>query len=79
MSQEKVDYRKEQKKNRKKILRKQRREHIALITGGILVAAVLLGWVGYSAYNNYEQKKAENPTYYAIDIGALTGYLSQVE
>ena len=34
MSQEKVDLRKEQKHNRKKILKKQKMEHILLSVGG---------------------------------------------
>lgn len=79
MSQEKVDYRKEQKRNRKKILKKKRIEHIALATGGILVTAVLVVWIGISIHTRYEENKAANPTYYSIDASDLTEYLASLQ
>ena len=58
MSQEKVDLRKEQKHNRKKILKKQKMEHILLAVGGIVVAVAIVVWAGFSAHTKYEEKKS---------------------
>ena len=57
MSQAKVDRYKEEKANRKKIMR---REKIAnklrkCVVG--LVAIALVFWIGYSAYNMYESSR----------------------
>ena len=79
MSQEKVDSRKEQKHNRKKILKKQKMEHILLAVGGIVVAVAIVVWAGFSAHTKYEEKKAETPTYYSVDTSDLTEYLSSLQ
>lgn len=79
MSQEKVDLRREQKHNRKKILKKQKMEHILLAVGGIVVAVAIVVWAGFSAHTKYEEKKAENPTYYSVDTSDLTEYLSSLQ
>ena len=75
MSQEKVDLRKEQKHNRKKILKKQKMEHILLAVGGIVVAVAIVVWAGFSAHTKYEEKKA----YYSVDTSDLTEYLSSLQ
>lgn len=79
MSQAKVDYNKQQKANRKKIVKKQKMQRAFGIAAGVLVAAVLVGWIGFSVYKNYEKKQAENPTQIALDSSALTDYLSNIE
>jgi hypothetical protein len=48
MSQAKVDRYKEEKKNRKKIMAKEKRMRIAGYVAGCLVAAGIIGWAGYS-------------------------------
>ncbi len=70
MSQAKVDRYKEEKANRKKIMR---REKIAnklrkCVVG--LVAIALVFWIGYSAYNMYESSrpvKEAKVNYQSID------------
>ena len=54
MSQAKVDRYKEEKKNRKKIMAKEKRMRIAGYVAGCLVAAGIIGWAGYSGYSAYE-------------------------
>ena len=75
MSQEKVDLRKEQKHNRKKILKKQKMEHILLSVGGVAIVI----WAGFSAHTKYNEKKAETPTYYSVDTSDLTEYLASLQ
>ena len=48
MSQEKVDRYKEQKANRKEIIKKEKQEKAVRRGIGILVAAVCVVWLGYS-------------------------------
>ena len=54
MSQAKVDRYKEEKKNRKKIMAKEKRMRIAGYVAGCLVAVGIIGWAGYSGYSAYE-------------------------
>ena len=51
MSQEKVDRYKQEKANRKQLMRKQRM--MGIIRKGVLTIAALalVGWLGYSAYD----------------------------
>lgn len=74
MSQEKVDRNKELKRNRKQILKKQRRQRI--ITGflGIAVAVGLVGWICFSIYDKYEEQRTSTAT--EVDLSAITNYLS---
>ena len=51
MSQAKVDRYKEEKKNRKKIMAKEKRMRIAGYIVGCLVAVGIIGWAGYSGYS----------------------------
>ena len=74
MSQEKVDRYKEQKKNRKAILAKKKRN--AFLTKCGLVVVLLAAWLGYSAVDSY-YAKANSETVYA-DVTALDEYTSTV-
>ena len=66
MSQAKVDRYKEEKKNRKKIMAKEKRMRIAGYVAGCLVAAGIIGWAGYSGYSAYEASKPME-TIYALN------------
>ena len=70
MSQAKVDRYKEEKANRKKIMRKEKIANRLRKCVVAIVAAVLVVWIGYSAYNMYESsrpvKKAE-VNYQSVD------------
>ena len=70
MSQTKVDNYKEEKANRKKIMRKEKIANRLRKCAVAVVAAALVVWIGYSAYNMYESsrpvKKAE-VNYQSVD------------
>ena len=79
MSQAKVDRNKELKRNRKKIVKRERRmRHLyTALTAVVCLAAA--GWIGYSGYTLYTEKQAEAEenaeiVKTPIDISALTGF-----
>lgn len=74
MSQEKVDRYKEQKKNKKAIQAKKKRNALIIkICGGVLVLALGF-WVGYSAVDSYKAKVNNKPV--TADITALDDYMN---
>ena len=74
MSQEKIDRLKEEKANRKKNMAKQRRMNV--LRKAVLAAAglVLVGWLGYSAYDTYVADKNREVT--VVDYNAINEYLN---
>ena len=74
MSQEKVDRYKEQKRNRKAIQAKKKREAFFTKLCAGLIAIALVVWLGYSAVDSY-YAKANSETVYA-DVTALDEYTS---
>ena len=83
MSQAKVDRYKEEKKNRAKIMAKQKRDAmIAKVCGGV-IAAVLVVWAGFSVYDTLRTKPAEDTTAataqtYTVDTASLDDYLNSL-
>ncbi len=69
MSQEKVDRYKKEKANRKQILRRQKIMNYVRTGIVCVVAVVLVGWIGFSAYNTYEDNREAESV--AIDYTAL--------
>ena len=85
MSQAKVDRYKEEKKNRAKIMAKEKREWMMVKLGGGLLAVVLVGWIGASVYYNATNKpetatetQVEKPVY-TVNTTALDDYLGGLE
>ena len=76
MSQEKVDRYKEEKANRKQIMRKQKRMHIVRNAVMGLVVLTLVGWLGYSAYGLYEEKQPREVA--EVDYTAVNAYLQSL-
>ena len=72
MSQAKVDRYKEEKKNRKKIMAKEKRMRIAGYVAGCLVAAGIIG----SGYSAYEANKPMETIYANLD--SVTDYMSSL-
>ena len=74
MSQEKVDRYKQEKANRKKIMRRQKA--MSIVRKGVLVLAALalVAWLGYSAYDMYESGKER--TVAEVNYDAVTDYLN---
>ena len=77
MSQAKVDRYKEDKKNRKEIMAKEKRQRtLGALAGGIL-AVVLVGWIGVSGYNMYQANKPLETVY--VDMTELDNYMTNLD
>lgn len=74
MSQEKVDRYKEQKKNKKAIQAKKKRNAMIVKTCGGLIVLALVVWLGYSAADSYQKKQNSQPV--TADITALDDYMN---
>ena len=74
MSQAKVDKYKEQKKNRDKIMKREKRERILAEVIVCVVVVALIGWAGYSFYQNHKPTVVNT---YTVDGTALTDYMSE--
>lgn len=74
MSQQKVDRYKQEKANRKQIMRRQRIMSIVRRSAAAVVAVALIGWLGFSAYDSYmsNQERAE----VSVNYDSVTDYLS---
>ena len=81
MSQKKVDQYKEEKANRKQIIKKEKRiqrlEEIALSLIGIL----LVVWIGFSVYNTATTKKDVEETVVTTDLNvtALDDFMGTLD
>ena len=76
MSQAKVDARKEQKKNRKKIEAHAKR--MALLRGliALVVVALIGAWAGYSGYVRHEENKPHQTA--EVDYTSVNDYLTDM-
>lgn len=79
MSQAKIDHRRELRENRKKILKREKRERVLGYLGGVLLVAAIAGWLGYSAYGLYEEAHANDPLpTVSADISSVEDYLTDL-
>ena len=76
MSQAKVDRYKEEKKNRKKIMAREKRHRIIGYIAGCIVAVCIVGWAGYSGYRAYENNKPVETIYANLD--AINDYMTSL-
>ncbi len=76
MSQEKVNKYKQEKANRKQILKKQKRNRMITRIAGTIVCLAIVGWIGFSAYDSTTKKIAASQT--EVDLSALQNYLSGI-
>lgn len=76
MSQEKVDRYKQEKANRKQIMKKEKLENLLRKSIVGLVVFVLVGWVGYSAYGTYKANKPKDSV--EVDYQAITDYFNEM-
>ena len=72
MSQEKVAKYKEEKANRKEIMRKQKIAKITRNSVMTLVLVAVVGWIGYSAVAYYQENKPREVV--EVDYAALNEY-----
>ena len=80
MSQAKVDRYKEEKRNRAKIIKKEKRQWMATKAGLSAVAILLVTWAGISIYNGFTATDAsltEKPTY-TVDTAAIDDFMTSL-
>ncbi len=80
MSQAKVDRYKEEKANRKKIMRKQKAKNAITAACGTIVCIAVVGWIGYSAYGYFrtqDEKGAQTQT--EVNMDALNEYMTTLQ
>lgn len=76
MSQEKVNKYKEEKANRKQIMKRERRNRtIGRIVGAVICLAVVC-WLGYSVYDSVNKKSAASQT--EANLEAMQNYLGNL-
>lgn len=81
MSQAKVDRYKEEKKNRAKLIKKEKREWMAVKAGLSVFAVVVIAWVGVAVYQGVtapDTTTTEELTTYTVNTTALDDYMSEL-
>lgn len=76
MSQEKVDRYKKEKANRKQMIRKQRMMNVLRKCVLTVSALVLVGWLGYSAYDTYTSNQERELV--SVNYDAVNTYLNNL-
>lgn len=76
MSQEKVDRYKKEKANRRQIIRKQRMMNVVRKCVLTVAALVLVGWLGYSAYDTYTANQEREVA--SVNYDAVNTYLQNL-
>lgn len=76
MSQEKVDLYKEEKKNRKKIMRREKIRTRLTVVAVVAVFGILIGWFSWAVYNNVKNNQATTAkaTTTELDLSAIESY-----
>ena len=74
MSQAKVDRYKEEKKNRKKTMKKEKRNRVLARTLGVVIAAAVVCWIGFSGYQKIEESRPRASV--TADYSAFEEYLN---
>lgn len=77
MSQAKVERNKEAKKNRKETMAKEKRQRTLNRAIAGVVCVALLGWIGYSGYQVYQNTKPLETVY--VDMTELNNYMSSLD
>ena len=76
MSQEKVAKYKEQKANRKEIMKKEKRARIFRNAVAAVVLVAVVGWLGYSAVDYWQDNQPRQEV--EVDYTAVDEYLSEI-
>lgn len=81
MSQAKVDRYKEQKKNRKEIMKKEKREWLLTKLGVSAVGLALAAWIGISVANGFIEPDTTTPEVksYTVNTSALDDFVDGLE
>lgn len=80
MSQAKVDRYKEEKKNRKQIIKKEKRQWAMIQAGLGIFAVVLVAWAGAAVYQGVTApaETTGELTTYTVNTGALDDYMAEL-
>ena len=76
MSQEKVAKYKEEKANRKELMKKAKRQKAIRNTVTAVVCVAVVGWLGYSAVDYYQENKPRQEV--EVDYTAIDEYLTNI-
>lgn len=76
MSQQKVDKYKQEKANRKQIMKKEKRAHILRVCSASVVVIALAAWLSFSAYDKYQSSKPRNMA--EVDYTEFMNYLDEL-
>lgn len=81
MSQEKVELRKKKKANHKKEMRIEKLQRMLCALLGIVIAAAIVVWIGFSIYQNQSKSgdTATNPSSVEVNTDALEDYLDELD
>jgi cell division septal protein FtsQ len=74
MSQEKVERHKQEKANRKKIMKQEKIKSTLTKILVALIIVVAFGWIGYSGYNMVQEKQPEKVV--AVNINSVNDYIA---
>ena len=81
MSQAKVDKYKEDKKNRKKIMAKEKRQWFLTQAALTVAGLAIVAWIGISAYQAITAPNGDEPAKvktYTVDNSALDDYIASL-
>ena len=78
MSQKKVDKYKNSKSTRTSAMKKERAEFVLEMAAWILIAALFVGWIGYSAYAKIQAKENSVKVDTVMDTSAIDNYVSDL-
>lgn len=74
MSQAKVDRYKEEKANRKEIMKRQKRKRAAVWAATVVICAAVIGLIAFSGYKSYQAKQPRDS--YEVNYTSIDEYLS---
>lgn len=78
MSQKKVDQYKDNKRNRKKIMKKEKRVLILEKLAGVVVCAAIIVWAGFSIYKYAGSNSSTATTSTSVNIEAISEYYNSI-
>ena len=74
MSQAKVDAYKQQKKNRDKMMKREKRIMVRERLLVIVVAAAIVFWIGFSIYRYNDSRTEKEISYTEVDLSAVNDF-----
>jgi len=79
MSQAKVDRRKEEKRNRERIQKKEKRSlFLTKVCCGSVILAII-GWIGFSSYERATDRSPGSGVAFEVNTAALDDFLNNMQ